>query len=225
MHKLKSLLAMAAISFTLSGQSTAVSITNGSFEGLPTSVNRDTFNSTLPTGWTTTIQSPDTFNAATSFENFAWSSSNDGGDFAHIIALQSPTLVEGFFQSVAGLTIGQQYEISFEQSVSNSNFANTGASGFIEVVFGSTTQNSDTLVVPSLGSTASWIQQTLLFTATAETQDLTFTARPTIGGQRVELAIDGVSISEQNGVPVPATMMLLSLGLAAVGYQRRRIVQ
>lgn len=205
----------------LSGQAAAVVITNGSFEGLPGSVNRNVFNNTLPAGWTTIIQSPDTFNAATSFDNFAWSPSNDGGDFAHIIGLGLPNLVEGFVQTgISGLIIGQDYEISFEQSISNSNFAVTGASGFIEVDFGGVTQNSTALVVPALGAAAGWMNQTLIFTATAMTQDLTFTAIPAVNGQRVELAIDGVAISAVD-VPEPTSLLLLSLGLAGLGFMRK----
>jgi len=221
--RIGSLIGAVTVLFILAGEASAVIITNGGFEGLPDTVNRNSFNSTLPNGWTTVIQSPDTFNTSTTFANFAWSASNNGGDFAHIIALANPDLVEGFAAStdVFDLVVGSLYEIVFEQSVSNSDFALTAASAYIEVNFGGSILNSMTMFVPTLGEAADWINQSLIFEATAMTQSLTFTAFPTIDGQRVELALDGVQINAV-AVPEPGTLALLGIGLFGMGAARRR---
>lgn len=178
------------------GSASAVSFENGSFEGLDPGISRNFHNGRLPAGWTSTIQSPDTWNEFTNFSNNALAPSSDGGDFVHAIAWTLPGVVEGFQQSISDLVIGESYEISFEQSISNSSFADAGSGGFFQVTFGSEIQNSDQMSLPALGSTAAWVDQTLTFQASAETQDLEFRAIPTVQNLRAELVIDGVNIAQ-----------------------------
>lgn len=67
-----------------------------------------------------------------------------------------------------GLVIGQQYEISFEQSITRNEFSETG--GFWRIKFGDETQESAQLLIPDAGIFEGLIRQTLFFTATQEIQ-------------------------------------------------------
>ena len=134
----------------------------------------NSFNSATPPGWTTTAGSPDVFFAGTTMNNFAWKSSSTGGDFLHGIGwdgrLNAPYVESALQVGLTGLVIGQQYEVSFEQSISNSNFSEGG--GYWEVVFGTESHSGELMSLPALGELADWVWQTLIFTATSEIQTL-----------------------------------------------------
>lgn len=65
-----------------------------------------------------------------------------------------------------------------------------------------------------------WFAQSLLFTASATSQDLDFQLG---NDNRSYMGIDGLSISSAaTVVPEPASFVLMALGLGAVGLVRRR---
>jgi hypothetical protein len=136
-----------------------LSFANGGFEGYTGDTN--THNSAVPPGWTTTDGTPDTFDGNTDFANYTWGASSTGGDFLHGIGLQ-PNWTESAQQlALDGLVIGQQYEISFEQSISRSDYSQTG--GFWRIFFGSESHDSALMEIPDSGVFEGWDWMTMLF--------------------------------------------------------------
>ena len=177
--------------YTLSEQ--AEFATNGSLEGAPATVNRNVHNSQVPPNWTILAGvTPDIFNATTTFGGYAWLASPDGGDFLHGIG--QPGWNEGFSQTLTGLTVGQQYTVTFSQSISDSTWATTGNSGHWNVTVGGTNFDSASMTTPAPGVTVPWQQQSFTFTAGNTSETITFTATEE-NGARVDLGIDGISIA------------------------------
>jgi hypothetical protein len=206
---------------------------NGGFEGYLG--DKNSFNSAVPPGWSTTAGTPDVFNAGTTMNGFAWKSSSTGGDFLHGIGWdgRSSPYVESALQvGLSGLVIGKQYEISFEQSISNSAFSEGG--GYWEIVFGTESQNGAMMNLPALGVASDWIWQTLIFTATSEIQTLEVIAHsnPATSSLRADLGIDSFFLGDPGTnpdnppptgtVPEPLTLALLGIGFAGLVASRRK---
>ena len=205
------------------GSAHAASVINGSMN-VAGGVNVQTFNSVQPDDWDdypdNSGTSTDIFDATTSFNDFTWVSSSDGGTFVHAVGPISGLPGEGILQEISGLTIGTTYQVNFEQSISWFNFP-LGEGGHWEVVFGSETMQSAFMANPGSGVAFGWQDQTFQFTATAVTKNLSLQAvQPNIN-DRIGLGLDGVSIS---AVPIPAAAWLFGSALGRLGWMRRKAV-
>lgn len=216
-------------SLAAAGQASAAllpSFQNGGFEGY--TGNKNTWNSDVPPGWTTTSGTPDVFNANTTFQDNAWAASSTGGDFLHGIGFNPVRFsTESALQvGLPGLVIGQQYEISFEQSITNNQWSSSG--GYWDIVFGDETQSSNPMELPDYGTFGGWEWQTMIFTATAEVQTLEVIAMASVEGGRADLGIDSFFLGDpgtnpnnpNNSVPLPTSLALLGIGLAGLRLQR-----
>ncbi len=213
---------------------------NGGFEGY--AGNTNSFNSAVPPGWTTTAGTPDVFDGNTNIYGMTWQSSSTGGDFLHGIGWdgRSSPYVESALQiGLDGLVIGQDYEISFEQSISY-NAGGGQVDGYWEIVFGSESQIGDILSAPASGVAAPWVWQTMIFTATSTIQTLEVIAHSAHDTLRADLGIVSFFLGDPNtnpdnpdttpdepdepttSVPAPGTLALLGLGFVLLGYRSRR---
>lgn len=230
-NKVPSLLLASALLLVGTNASAALldAFANGGFEG--GTMDTNTHNSTVPPGWTTTSGTPDTFNGDTDFASYTWAPSSTGGQFLHGIGWQ-PSWTESALQvGLSGLVIGQQYEISFEQSISRSIWSETG--GFWRIKFGDEIHDSDHMAIPDYDVFEGWDWQTMLFTATATTQTLEVIAWSDTNGVRTDIGIDSFFLGDPgtnpdnpdtppSSVPTPGSLPLLGLGLGALLLASRR---
>lgn len=138
-------------------------------------------------------------------------------------------------QAINGLTIGQQYEVTFNWAGAqlrnpDGSLWNGATTDYWSVnlggnivgdfnVVGGETHNTATISVPEHGFTG-WRSASLRFTATATAEELLFTAIGTpFSGAPPFALLDNV---EMNAVPEPATWALLVAGFGAVGLVARR---
>ena len=220
-------------------------IQNGSFETLPTgvtagyqigtSLSATSTSSTALPGWATgssgigcmeyganighLLCGPNYGSPASTFTTYP-GQSPDGGN---AIALDGASAYAfSISQLVSGLTIGKNYVLTFYQAASQqAGFSGVTSDDYFTVSFGSaagtTTINSATMVL-NVGSDVPWQQQTMVFTANATSETLSFlSSTATSAAQPPFVFLDGVSL-----VPEPASVGLMGLGILTVGALRRR---
>lgn len=208
----------------------AVSIVNGSMDHTG-GTNYLWFNGYVAPGWTQDnsgtnplvyTTSPDILDPAITAYDMAWVPSPDGGMFAHGSGWIDGENQEGIYQTVTGLTVGEQYDVTFFQSISDLSITSSGIAGQWQVRFGTTTLYSDVMLAPAASTPYGWDLQVLSFVATATTQDLSFLAHSVDHVEPVYVGLDGVSIREAT-VPEPAAAALVGVALAGLGgrYGRR----
>lgn len=179
------------------------------------------FNGYIAPGWTQDnsgtnplvyTTSPDIFDPVMTAFSMAWVPSTDGGMFAHCVAWIDGENQEGIYQTITGLTVGAEYQIIFEQSITDTSFTDSGIPGQWQVRFGATTQYSSVMLAPAAGVAYGWDLQVLTFTATATSQDLSFLAHSADPATPVYIGLDGVSIRSL-ALPEPSTALLLAVGI------------
>jgi hypothetical protein len=140
---------------------------------------------------------------------------------AWFISESHPTLS----QSIAGLTIGNQYTVSFDDLVSNRGADTYNGAFSWAVSLGSETHDSTGITIPKAWGSSDWLHNTISFTATSTTEVLKFLANSTIGvAPEPIFLLDNVSISNTTvaAVPEPETYALMLAGLGAIGFAARR---
>ena len=147
--------------------------------------------------------------------------SPDGGNFVE--GDGDPSYSSAIYQTINGLTVGQQYQVTFYQAAGQQlNFTGPTTEQW-QVSFGDETQLSSLYSLPQ-GGVGPWQQQTMTFTATSTSQILSFLAKGTPNGAPPISFLDGVSLS---AVPEPASWALMIVGFGAVGgtmRQRKRTI-
>jgi len=155
--------------------------------------------------------------AGESWNSFGGAASPDGGAYLGIQDLDSffPRVnVGGFTQNVGGLEVGASYTLSFYSMTNHDAFDAAARQDWI-VSFGTSTLTGQQT---HYTGNSEWVQSTLVFTAQAATQALTFVAEYLPGSYPEMLNIDGIALTRTAGpVPEPSSGALLMGGLLAVG--------
>lgn len=188
-------------------------------------------NAAVPSGWTILAGSPDTMDetnnvaANVPFGVTPDGPSPDGGTWVGY-ANGAGGFQEIFGQTVTGLTIGEQYEISWYAG-------NFGA------VTGTSYTETNSILVSLDGSpigsgaplplASGWVSQSIVFTATATSHDVSFGLTNDVSSY---LSIDGISLTASQPLPTPQdqaiptlsgwAMIMLVLLFCFIGWNRLR---
>lgn len=148
--------------------------------------------------------------------------SANGGNFVGLDA--DPKIASAIAQTIAGLTIGAQYQLKYSWAASQLQSA-TGITlnDYVHVTFGSAAADSVNKVAsnPSAGFSG-WFNETVTFTATTTSQTLTFLSKSDSTSLPPFILLDGITL--YHVVPEPGTIGLVGagLGLVALAGARRR---
>jgi hypothetical protein len=226
--------AVAALTSMTAQATTTNLVTNGGFETLTNGLGQIGYN-TVATGWTTTGynfvfggNTADTTGAVGSYGvtklwgNNGLTYSPLGGNF---LAADGAYQVQAISQSITGLIVGQQYDLSFYWAgAQQSGYSGVTTENW-KVSLGDQSYTTATVTDASHGFTG-WVQETYSFTATATTEALSFLAAGTPNGEPPFSLLDGVSLTAHAAnVPEPSSWALIVTGLAmlcaAVRFGRR----
>ncbi len=187
----------------------------------PTS--KQTWLAAAPTGWSGGTSGLEFIDPPGTADNGSYLSvygpfpttSENGGNFLE--ADGAPSYSNAISQSISGLTVGQEYVLTFDQAAGQQTGFTGPTTEQWKVTFGATTQYS-TLYQLAQGGVGQWQVQSMKFVATSTMQTLTFLAVGTPNGEPPISFLDGVDLE----VPEPASLALLGLGLVSLAAVRQR---
>jgi len=144
------------------------------------------------------------------------------------IAADGASGTEPITQTVTGLTVGQQYTLTFSQAAGQqTNFTGATSDDWL-VSFGSSVYTSPTINLASKASVTGWQQETTTFTATSTNEVLSFLAQGAPSDPPFAL-LSGVSLTPANqssSVPEPSYGFglgaIIALGLG-VGLKKSKL--
>ena len=143
--------------------------------------------------------------------------SPSGGNF---VALDGGFDIGALNQQMSGLTVGQNYELSFSWAVAQ-QYDKDAAAGLTEkliVKLGGQMIETPTVSYPDHGFKG-WFQQTMIFKADSTSPILSFLSAGTPTGQPPFALLDGVSLQ---AVPEPSSCLIGALTLSGLILRRRR---
>jgi hypothetical protein len=148
--------------------------------------------------------------------------SQNGGAF--MILDGDPTFTGPLQQTIGGLTVGQTYQLNFDWAGGELSNRTGFTSDQLQVTFGGDTQSTaqylNTAGAGQPGSFSGWQQVSMIFTAHATSQTLSFLSVGTAPGANLPpvALLDGVSLT----VPEPTAWALMLLGFGGLGVALRR---
>ena len=215
--------ALFALTFVATAAQANSIVINGSLTG-------SIANMGLPAGWKVLEGTPDTMNGAnnvgvTGALDFAVapaSASPDGGTWVGLGI--NGSYVERFGQVISGLSVGQTYTVSWFAG----NFGLNQTSGTSPIQYLGSNAINVMLDGVSIGQGATlslspnWLSQSLTFTASSASQQLSFRLAD---ATKAYLSIDGIAVvtgGTPPAVPEPSTWLLMGVGLAGLVLAQRR---
>ena len=143
----------------------------------------------------------------------------------------SGTYREGVSQAITGMTVGQHYEITFQQAngllFEQGSYVGTGNVGGWEVfldgisVVSSLSSNDNS--TPALDFPGAWSEGSVVFQATAASQTIEFRAYGSGAGPTMQF-LDNVTIAATQ-IPEPSSALLVTVAGIGVLVRRRRSIQ
>jgi hypothetical protein len=145
--------------------------------------------------------------------------SPDGGNF---IAQDGAYQDQPLEQTINGLTVGDQYTVSFYWAGAQQTGYYTSTTEAWQVSLGGETEETPVVSNVAKGFTG-WQREAFVFTANSSSELLSLLAIGTPTGQPPFSLLDGVTIDAGAGVvPEPATWAFMILGMAGIGAIARR---
>lgn len=132
-----------------------------------------------------------------------------------------------FSQQIEGLTPGTQYTLSFYQASGQQQGFTGDATAFFKVFLDGTELTAPPVMnIPSESSVSNWAQISIPFTAGGSNPVLKFIADGAPSGQPPFALLTGVSITDQQEVPEPLTilgsMTAVAFGAAAKARSQQK---
>jgi len=231
MYFTKTLAVLAALTGLLctSAHATPINlVTNGDFETTTNGAGRLT-TSTVATGWTTNGYNFLFAGNGADKNNFLtlWGPANGslnglgaspvGGNF---IGADGAYGVGAIQQTIKGLVVGQQYDLSFYWAAAQQNGFSGVTTEKWNVSLGNQTISTATFTNANHGFSG-WMYETFTYTATATTEVLSFLAYGTPNGEPPFSLLDGVSLKAKADIPEPSSTALFLGGLALLALAMR----
>lgn len=142
----------------------------------------------------------------------------NGASGYFIAADGDPTYSRSIQQEITGLTVGQNYILSFDWAAGQQLGYGGDSTSQWNVSLGNSAFTTPTVTNPSESFTG-WFNQSFEYTATSSTATLSFLAAGAPSGVPPFALLDNVSVS---AVPVPMAFPLLLSGLVGLGFMRKK---
>ena len=201
----------------------AVPITNASFEDVAIGSPYKSANVADVPGWTRTGAAGDAALWRVGYVDGAGSITvaGDGQQFVTMGGGYGPSGATSWEQSIGGLISGQIYVLEFQMAAEAAGgpFTSAGITQTLTAsLIGIGTIAQDFTATNNVGNYwRDWESKSLAFTADAPSMTLKFSY-----DGPYDVGLDNIRITERSSVPEPATLALLGVALAGLGFARRR---
>ena len=175
-------------------------------------------------GTQTTVNPIERFGDANDVLNATTTNSIAGGNFVGLdgdqgdAGLGIPNVQGSISQLINGLVVGEHYTLTFNWAAAQMANRFGATSEQLHITFGGETRDTAILAIPE-GGFSGWQNGSFNFTATSNSQLLTFLSVGTPSGLPPIALLDGVSLTM---VPEPSTWAMMLLGFGGIGAMIRR---